>query len=87
MHLRARAFLSGVFTVALQSNVITGVNPMSSTKAGGMSKGRKAGDLTARELKIRVSNRHAYDHAGVERNKSVNGVDIPVPGCLYPVRN
>ena len=64
-HLRARAFLSGVFTVALQSNVITGVNPMSSTKAGGMSKGRKAGDLTARELKIRVSNGHAYDHAEI----------------------
>jgi hypothetical protein len=34
-HLRARAFLSGVLTAALQSNVITGVNPMSATKAGG----------------------------------------------------
>ncbi len=30
-----------------------------------MSKGRKAGDLTARELKIRVSNGHAHDHAEI----------------------
>jgi integrase len=64
-HLRARAFLSGVLTTALQSNVITGVNPMSATKAGGMSKGRKLSELTPREKKIRESNNHAYDHAEI----------------------
>ena len=64
-HLRARAFLSGVLTAALQSNVITGVNPMSATKAGGMSKGRKLSELTPRERKIRESNNHAYDHAEI----------------------
>jgi integrase len=64
-HLRARAFLSGVLTTALQSNVITGVNPMSATKAGGMSKGRKLSELTPRERKIRESNNHAYDHAEI----------------------
>jgi hypothetical protein len=36
-HLRARAFLSGVLNTALQTNVISGVNPMSATKAGGLS--------------------------------------------------
>ena len=61
-HLRARAFLSGVFTAALQSNVITGTNPMPATKAGGMSKGRKLSELTPREKKIRESNHHAYNH-------------------------
>jgi integrase len=64
-HLRARAFLSGVLTTALQSNVITGVNPMSATKAGGLSKGRKLSELTPREKKIRESNNHAYDHAEI----------------------
>jgi integrase len=64
-HLRTRAFLSGVLTTALQSNVITGVNPMSATKAGGMSKGRKLSELTPREKKIRESNNHAYDHAEI----------------------
>jgi integrase len=64
-HLRARAFLSGVLTAALQSNVITGVNPISATKAGGMSKGRKLSELTPRERKIRESNNHAYDHAEI----------------------
>lgn len=64
-HLRARAFLSGVLTTALQSNVITGVNPMSATKAGGLSKGRKVSELTPREKKIHESNRHAYDHAEI----------------------
>jgi hypothetical protein len=42
-HLRARAFLSGVFTVALQSNVITGVNPMSPTKAAGCRRAGRPG--------------------------------------------
>jgi integrase len=64
-HLRARAFLSGVFTATLQSNVITGTNPMPATKAGGMSKGRKISELTTRERKIRESNDHAYDHAEI----------------------
>jgi integrase len=64
-HMRVRAFLSGVFTTALQSNVISGVNPMDSTKAGGLSKGRKESDLTPRELKIRESNSHAYEHAEI----------------------
>jgi integrase len=64
-HLRARAFLSGVLTTALRSNVITGVNPMSATKAGGMSKGRTLSELTPREKKIRESNNHAYDHAEI----------------------
>src|SRR6267154_2506394 len=52
-HLRVRAFLSGVLTAALQSNVISGVNPMDATKAGAKSKGRKESELTPRELKIR----------------------------------
>jgi integrase len=64
-HLRVRAFLSGVLTTALQSNVITGVNPMDATKAGGKSKGRKESELTPRELKIRKSNEHAYEHAEI----------------------
>jgi integrase len=64
-HMRVRAFLSGVFTTALQSNVISGVNPMDATKAGGLSKGRKQSDLTPRELKIRESNSHAYEHAEI----------------------
>jgi integrase len=64
-HLRARALLSGVFTAALQSNVITGTNPMPATKAGGSSKGRKLSELTLREKKIRESNHHAYDHAEI----------------------
>jgi integrase len=64
-HLRARAFLSGVFTAALQSNVITGVNPMPATKAGGLAKGRKPSELSERELKIRESNSHAYDHGEI----------------------
>lgn len=64
-HLRIRAFLSGVLTAALQSNVISGVNPMDATKAGGLSKGRKESELTPRELKIRKSNKHAYEHAEV----------------------
>ena len=61
-HLRIRAFLSGVLTAALQSNVITGVNPMDATKAGGLSKGRIESDLSDREKKIRQSNNHAYTH-------------------------
>jgi integrase len=64
-HLRIRAFLSGVLTTALQNNVISGVNPMDATKAGGLSKGRKEADLTPRELKIRKSNDHAYAHAEI----------------------
>jgi integrase len=64
-HLRVRAFLSGVLTNALQSNVITGVNPLDATKAGGLSKGRKEADLSARELKIHASNSHAYEHAEI----------------------
>jgi integrase len=64
-HLRVRAFLSGVLTTALQSNVITGVNPMDATKAGGKSKGRRESELTPRELKIRKSNEHAYEHAEI----------------------
>jgi integrase len=64
-HLRIRAFLSGVLTAALQSNVISGANPMDATKAGGLSKGRKESELTPRELKIRKSNKHAYEHAEV----------------------
>ena len=64
-HLRVRAFLSGVLTAALQSNVISGTNPMDATKAGGLSKGRKESELTPRELKIRRSNKHAYEHAEV----------------------
>jgi integrase len=64
-HLRIRAFLSGVLTTALQSNVISGTNPMDATKAGGLSKGRKESELTPRELKIRKSNKHAYEHAEV----------------------
>jgi len=64
-HLRIRAFLSGVLTAALQSNVISGTNPMDATKAGGLSKGRKESELTPRELKIRKSNKHAYEHAEV----------------------
>ncbi|HEY6128209.1 MAG TPA: tyrosine-type recombinase/integrase [Candidatus Acidoferrum sp.] len=64
-HMRVRAFLSGVLTTALQSGVITGVNPMDATKAGGKSKGRKESELTARELKIRKSNEHAYEHAEI----------------------
>jgi integrase len=64
-HLRVRAFLSGVLTTALQSNVITGVNPMDATKAGGLSKGRKEAELSPRELKIRESNNHAYEHAEI----------------------
>lgn len=64
-HLRLRAFLSGVLTTALQLNVISGTNPMDATKAGGLSKGRKESELTPRELKIRKSNEHAYDHAEV----------------------
>jgi integrase len=59
-HLRIKAFLSGVFTYALQSNAIAGTNPMDATKAGGLSKGRKESDLDERELKIRRSNEHAY---------------------------
>jgi hypothetical protein len=38
---------------------------MDATKAGGLSKGRKASQLTPRELKIRRSNEHAYEHAEV----------------------
>jgi integrase len=64
-HLRVRAFLSGVLTAALQSNVILGTNPLDATKAGGLSKGRKESELTPRELKIRKSNKHAYEHAEV----------------------
>jgi integrase len=64
-HLRIRAFLSGVLTAALQSNVISGTNPMDATKAGGLSKGRKESELTPRELKIRISNKHACAHAEV----------------------
>jgi integrase len=59
-HLRIKAFLSGVFTYALQSNALSGSNPMDATKAGGLAKGRKQSDLTERELKIRKSNEHAY---------------------------
>jgi len=64
-HMRVRAFLSGVLTTALQSGVIAGVNPMDATKAGGLSKGRKEADLSPRELKIRESNSHAYEHAEI----------------------
>jgi integrase len=64
-HQRVRAFMSGVLTTALQSNVISGANPMDATKAGGSSKGRKESELSARELKIRNSNKHAYDHAEI----------------------
>jgi integrase len=64
-HLRVRAFLSSVLTAALQSNVISGTNPMDATKAGGLSKGRKESQLSPRELKIRASNKHAYEHAEV----------------------
>ena len=64
-HQRARAFLSGVLTSALQANVITGVNPVDATKAGGLSKGRKVSELDERERKIRASNEHAYDHSEV----------------------
>lgn len=64
-HLRVRAFLSGVLTTALQSGVIRGVNPMDATKAGGRSKGRRESELNARELKIRESNSHAYEHAEI----------------------
>jgi integrase len=64
-HLRVRAFMSGVLTAAIQANVISGVNPMDATKAGGLSKGRKESELTPRELKIRQSNKHAYEHAEV----------------------
>jgi integrase len=59
-HLRVKAFLSGVFTLALQTNTLAGVNPMDATKAGGLSKGRKESDLTPRELKTKRSNEHAY---------------------------
>lgn len=38
---------------------------MAATKAGGLSKGRKESELTPRELKIRKSNSHAYDHEEV----------------------
>ena len=41
-HLRVRAFLSGVLTAALQSNVISGTNPMDATKAGGLSRVEKS---------------------------------------------
>ncbi len=54
------AFLSGVFTHALQTGALTGTNPMDATKAGGLSKGRKESDLNERELKIRRSNQYAY---------------------------
>jgi integrase len=64
-HLRVRAFLSGVLTTALQASVITGVNPMDATKAGGLSKGRKQAELSPREQKIRQSNEHAYEHAEI----------------------
>jgi len=64
-HLRVRAFLSGVLTAALQSNVISGTNLMDATKAGGLSKGRRESQLSPRELKIRASNKHAYEHAEV----------------------
>jgi integrase len=64
-HLRARAFLSGVMTTALQSNAITGTNPVEPTKAGGLSKGRRESDLSPRELKIKKSNQHAYEHAEI----------------------
>jgi integrase len=37
-HLRIKAFMSGVFSLAKQSKVIEGVNPMDDTKAGGKSK-------------------------------------------------
>jgi integrase len=43
-------------------------------QGGGMSKGRKAGDLTERELKIRVSNGHAYDHGEIALM-----LELPVP--------
>jgi hypothetical protein len=59
-HLRVKAFLSGGFTLALQTNTLAGVNPMDATKAGGLSKGRKESDLTPRELKTKRSNEHAY---------------------------
>ncbi len=59
-HLRIKAFLSGVFTHALQTGALTGTNPMDATKAGGLSKGRKESDLNERELKIRRSNQYAY---------------------------
>ena len=64
-HQRVRAFMSGVLTTALQSNVISGTNPMDATKAGGLSKGRKESELDARELRIRRSNQHAYEHAEI----------------------
>ena len=59
-HLRHKAFLSGVFTYALQKSVIFGTNPMDACTAGGQTKGRKAHELTPRELKIRASQKHAY---------------------------
>lgn len=59
-HLRIKAFISGVFTYALQSGVISGVNPMDNTKAGGRSKADESKVLSIRERKIRESNKHAY---------------------------
>ena len=64
-HLRLRAFLAGVFATALRTGVLDGVNPMDVTKAGGLSKGRKEADLSPRELKIRKSNEHAYEHSEI----------------------
>jgi integrase len=59
-HLRIKNFLRGVFTWAITSGVLEGVNPMEATKAGGMTRKRDVKDLSERERKIRESNEHAY---------------------------
>jgi integrase len=57
-HLRIKNFLSGVFTWAIVDGVLTGVNPMDETKAGGQAK--KVTATTERQEKVQASNAHAY---------------------------
>jgi integrase len=59
-HLRIKNFLRGVFSWAIASGTLTGVNPMEATKAGGSTKKSGTAGLTLREKKIRASNEHAY---------------------------
>jgi integrase len=64
-HLRIKNFLRGVFTWAITSGALDGVNPMEETKAGGRTKrddlmeGLTEGQRL-RKQKIQASNEHAY---------------------------
>jgi integrase len=66
-HLRIKAFLSGVFTWAIQDGAYVGANPMQDQKAYGWKKDSDAPSLAhlpeserIRKQKIRESNNHAY---------------------------